>query len=235
VIAELRSLIERATGAFERFDYAQALSMIEEFFWNTFCDNYLERVLKNPKYQFNQPFCWDTAKNVPTGPGQDRHMSSLAIWHALYALQGCFLSVPDQLLYITPNLPKGLNYLDVPIVTPVSLGWLTYEVYESDGYLETAKLSFESPIQVRLIVLRVPISIDSVSVYMQCDGDVSKSKHHIEKGNRLNTVYIDLNTSLLVQDSITVSVFDSLYEERHEYSEGDRIEARGSPNQIDPQ
>lgn len=42
VIAELRPLISRATEAFERFDYAQALSLIEEFFWSTFCDNYLE-------------------------------------------------------------------------------------------------------------------------------------------------------------------------------------------------
>jgi valyl-tRNA synthetase len=42
VIAELRVLIDRATAAFEDFDYAQALSLTEEFFWRTFCDNYLE-------------------------------------------------------------------------------------------------------------------------------------------------------------------------------------------------
>ncbi len=41
-VAELRPLIERATAAFERFDYAQALSLTEDFFWRTFCDNYLE-------------------------------------------------------------------------------------------------------------------------------------------------------------------------------------------------
>jgi valyl-tRNA synthetase len=35
-------LIERATAAFEEFDYAQALMLTEEFFWGTFCDNYLE-------------------------------------------------------------------------------------------------------------------------------------------------------------------------------------------------
>jgi valyl-tRNA synthetase len=42
VIAELRPLIERATEALESFDYAQALSLTEDFFWRTFCDNYLE-------------------------------------------------------------------------------------------------------------------------------------------------------------------------------------------------
>lgn len=42
VVAQLRPLIERATAAFEEFDYAQALALTEDFFWRTFCDNYLE-------------------------------------------------------------------------------------------------------------------------------------------------------------------------------------------------
>jgi valyl-tRNA synthetase len=42
VIAELRPVIERATKAFKNFDYAEALSVAEGFFWKTFCDNYLE-------------------------------------------------------------------------------------------------------------------------------------------------------------------------------------------------
>jgi valyl-tRNA synthetase len=44
MIGELRPLVERATAAFEQFDYAQALSLVEDFFWRTFCDNYLELV-----------------------------------------------------------------------------------------------------------------------------------------------------------------------------------------------
>lgn len=42
VIAELRPVLRRAQESLDRFDYAQALSLIEEFFWGTFCDNYLE-------------------------------------------------------------------------------------------------------------------------------------------------------------------------------------------------
>lgn len=42
VIAQLRPLAQRVTQAFDEFDYAQALSLTEEFFWQTFCDNYLE-------------------------------------------------------------------------------------------------------------------------------------------------------------------------------------------------
>ncbi|GMU93948.1 MAG: valine--tRNA ligase [Candidatus Hydrogenedentota bacterium] len=42
IIRELRPLLERATTAFEQFDYAQSLQLTEEFFWGTFCDNYVE-------------------------------------------------------------------------------------------------------------------------------------------------------------------------------------------------
>ncbi len=42
VVAELRPLIARSTAALNDYDYAQALSLIEDFFWRVFCDNYLE-------------------------------------------------------------------------------------------------------------------------------------------------------------------------------------------------
>ncbi|MCF6287583.1 MAG: class I tRNA ligase family protein, partial [Candidatus Hydrogenedentes bacterium] len=42
VIAQLRPVIEKATAAFKEFDYAQALSLVEGYFWSVYCDNYLE-------------------------------------------------------------------------------------------------------------------------------------------------------------------------------------------------
>jgi len=43
MLAELGSVIEQATAAFDGFDHARALEVIERFFW-TFCDDYLELV-----------------------------------------------------------------------------------------------------------------------------------------------------------------------------------------------
>ncbi|WP_439694199.1 valine--tRNA ligase [Curtobacterium sp. SP.BCo] len=43
VLAELGSVIEQATAAFDGFDHARALEVTERFFW-TFCDDYLELV-----------------------------------------------------------------------------------------------------------------------------------------------------------------------------------------------
>jgi valyl-tRNA synthetase len=42
VLNELRPVLARCTRAFDEFDYAQALQTAEDFFWRTFCDNYLE-------------------------------------------------------------------------------------------------------------------------------------------------------------------------------------------------
>jgi len=42
--AELHALVERATGCFEAFDEAHALSDTESFFWTRFTDTYLELV-----------------------------------------------------------------------------------------------------------------------------------------------------------------------------------------------
>jgi len=42
VITRLNKTIRKATEDFEQFEYAKARMAIEDFFWNDFCDNYLE-------------------------------------------------------------------------------------------------------------------------------------------------------------------------------------------------
>jgi valyl-tRNA synthetase len=43
-IDHLRTAVARAGQAFERFEYAEALQGIEDFFWSDMCDNYLELI-----------------------------------------------------------------------------------------------------------------------------------------------------------------------------------------------
>ncbi|MBL6664619.1 MAG: valine--tRNA ligase [Rickettsiales bacterium] len=42
ILSRLQQVIKEATAQFEKFEYAKAREKIEEFFWNDFCDNYLE-------------------------------------------------------------------------------------------------------------------------------------------------------------------------------------------------
>jgi len=44
IIAKLAHACEKATQHFEEYDFAEALTTTENFFWNDFCDNYLELV-----------------------------------------------------------------------------------------------------------------------------------------------------------------------------------------------
>ena len=42
ILSRLYVVIEKSTKEFDKFEYAKAREAIEDFFWNDFCDNYLE-------------------------------------------------------------------------------------------------------------------------------------------------------------------------------------------------
>ncbi len=44
ILSRLKQCIKKSTEAFESFEYCDARVAIEDFFWNDFCDNYLELV-----------------------------------------------------------------------------------------------------------------------------------------------------------------------------------------------
>lgn len=52
VISKLQLTIEKATAEFEKFEYCNARVIIEDFFWNIYCDNYIE-IVKTRAYGKN--------------------------------------------------------------------------------------------------------------------------------------------------------------------------------------
>ena len=51
LLSKLGDTVRRATEAFEAYEYAQALRTIEDFFWRTYCDNYLEIVKRRTRFE----------------------------------------------------------------------------------------------------------------------------------------------------------------------------------------
>jgi valyl-tRNA synthetase len=52
ILSRLKQVIEGSEEQFDKFEYAKAREIIEDFFWNDFCDNYLE-IVKVRAYGLN--------------------------------------------------------------------------------------------------------------------------------------------------------------------------------------
>ncbi|HLD00700.1 MAG TPA: valine--tRNA ligase [Candidatus Nanoarchaeia archaeon] len=58
LLSKLNRMIKESTESFENYEYFKSKSEVENFFWHTFCDNYLEIVkdrLYNPDQRGNEP------------------------------------------------------------------------------------------------------------------------------------------------------------------------------------
>jgi len=127
---------------------------------------------------FNQPFAWDLATNDATGWGDERYMGAPSVWHVLYAMQGFHLNVPDGTLWLRPHLPIGVYTLSAPLFTPLCFGWMKFREDDDKAYRQVVHLSFDSPVSLKTIVLRVPEEVEEVKVECESsDGD--EEVHHI--------------------------------------------------------
>lgn len=88
LLSKLHEAIEKATNSFISNEYADARSAVEDFFWNDFCDNYLEMV-KGRVYAEED--------------GRDKQSSLHTIYHVLHSLFRLFAPV-------MPHLTEELNH-----------------------------------------------------------------------------------------------------------------------------
>ena len=72
LLGELSQTIAKATEAFENYEYAAAQREVEDFFWRTYCDNYLEIVKRRTRFE---------------GKPEGEELSAVhTLWHATDAL-----------------------------------------------------------------------------------------------------------------------------------------------------
>lgn len=74
ILTRLSRTISKSTAAFEQYEYADALRATEDFFWNDFCDNYLELVKKR---------VYDEAGQHPEGQRSAANAIALCLEHLL--------------------------------------------------------------------------------------------------------------------------------------------------------
>jgi non-lysosomal glucosylceramidase len=170
----------------------------------------LHRIYKNVytehKRAFNHPLSWDPVTNQPVGWKHDHHMTSMSIWHSLFALQGFLFSVPRKTISIAPRLPKGVTNLRYPLFTPISFGWLNFEVLTTPEYRQRVLLKFDSPVTIQIIQLNIPKSIIHTSVIIKIGEEPVKFLTQIKPNQSYNELNLYLKDILQIQQSIQISV-----------------------------
>ena len=128
---------------------------------------------RQPELAFNRPLKWDVRNNCVYASNRERHLSWLSAWYVLYALEGLVLNVPEGRLRVMPHLPEGMKSLSAPLFTPSCLGWLRFREDDTEGYRQRVQVSFDSPISIREIALRIPTGLKAVALHCQSpDGPV---------------------------------------------------------------
>lgn len=136
-------------------------------------EQYARNVQNNPRYAFSAPFTWDVLRNVAQEGTLERHTDTLAVWYVPYAVAGFFLNMPENRLRIMPNLPEGVHSLVAPIFAPPCLGWLRYGQITVGRYRQRIEVSFDSPLMIKAIDLRVPAGVGPLAVTCEhADGGV---------------------------------------------------------------
>jgi non-lysosomal glucosylceramidase len=161
------------------------------------------------RHLFSKPFQWDLTNQQAFGLGADRHVSGSSVWHVLYALQGFLLDAADQAVWIRPHLPMNVNSLDTPLFTPLCHGYLRFKQKVGRPYKQEVRLTFDSPVALRTIVLALPNDVNDVQVELVNDGVPVESEHYIGRDGDEKLVEIAPHAPLMVAEGLRIVLQDA--------------------------
>jgi hypothetical protein len=104
------------------------------------------------------------ASDAPPGT---HPVGGLAVWHLLYALLGFRMDLARRRLVIEPHLPAGAHSIEAPLFTPACLGWLRFREETGSGYRQRLRVTFDSPVNLDHVQLRVPPALTDVSARLE--------------------------------------------------------------------
>ncbi|MFA6239719.1 MAG: GH116 family glycosyl hydrolase [Candidatus Hydrogenedentales bacterium] len=155
---------------------------------------------------FNQPMNWNLATNDACGPNADRHMASPSSWHLLFAIVVYHLNVPDGAFWLRPNLPRGVYSLSAPVFTPLSFGWVKFREDDEPVYRQVVHLSFDSPIKLKTIVLRLPDEVEDVQIRCESTDKVEDVDHVIGVDGKERLLEIITKEPIMVGNLLKITL-----------------------------
>jgi len=193
----------------------------------------LEYFYNNVYHRFGtmhiQPLQWNLKHKAPGSNNMEHHSSALSMWYLVYAIQGFMLNVADQRVRVMPNLPEGQHELDTPIYSPVTLGWLKFWESKEGVYAQRVQLIFDSPQLLKGIDLRVPHSIQSISISCETSEGMAKINWRLIPFHHGYRVCIDF----LETATATSSLMIQLQQGKQQFAPPPLIPGMGIPEALD--
>ena len=108
ILSRLNKCIEKATKQFEIFEYCDARIAIEDFFWNDFCDNYLELVKARAYGEVSGDGCRVSDKEGLSNPSPDTRHPTPGQQSALYTIYHCLETLLRLFAPFVPHITEEL-------------------------------------------------------------------------------------------------------------------------------
>jgi len=125
ILTRLHRTVQKATTGFEAYEYAAAMRAIEDFFWNDFCDNYLELAKKRS---------YDEANEDPAGKASASHTLGLCLDAILRLFAPVMPHITEELwshIFVTQHEESGSIHARGN--WPKAADYLSDEMAEQDG------------------------------------------------------------------------------------------------------
>ena len=163
LLGELSETVEKATTAFEAYEYAQALRLMDDFFWRTYCDNYLEIVKNRTRFE---------------GKPDAGQISALhTLWHASQIQLKLFAPFIPYVTDTLHDVLAGSEGADTPTIHARGQWPKLDEQADRAGFREEGEAfvsilagvrKFKSELQVSM---KAPISV--LTIVSDADGDIT--------------------------------------------------------------
>lgn len=155
---------------------------------------------------FNAPFRWDLSRNEAAADNPEHHASALAIWYVFHALCGFELDAHLRCVRIKPKLPPGLRSFEAPVFTPACLGWLQFQEETTDGFLQRIRITFDSPVSIKTIELRVPKGIEAVRLWCEDASGFLDVTYSLRPDEETQCLTIHGKRTLTISGALTIRV-----------------------------